>query len=424
MSTTTAQDSKRQDASGAQQPVDAHGTPHQVRRHEVVIVGGGTGGITVAARLTKGLFNRRDVAIIEPSDKHYYQPAWTLVGGGTYDKQATVRSEASVIPRRAKWIQEAVTKFDPEHNRLETADGQIIEYQYLIVAAGIQINWDGVPGLKESIGKGGVCSNYSFDTVSSTWEAIRNFEEGTAIFTAPKGAIKCGGAPQKICYLAEDYFHRNGVRKHCRVVYAAPGAAIFAVAKYRHALERVVSRKGIETMFRHHLVEIKPESKEAVFENVDTSERTILQYDLLHVTPPMSAPKFIADSPLANADGWVDVDKFTLQHVRYRNVFSLGDCSSLPTSKTGAAIRKQAPVLVKNLKAQMAGRPLTEKYNGYTSCPVVTGYGSLILAEFDYDGKPDETFWFDQSRERRAMWWLKKYGLPLLYWHGMLKGRA
>jgi sulfide:quinone oxidoreductase len=424
MSTTTAQDSKRQDASGAQQPADAHGTPHQVRRHEVVIVGGGTGGITVAARLTKGLFNRRDVAIIEPSDKHYYQPAWTLVGGGTYDKQATVRSEASVIPRRAKWIQEAVTKFDPEHNRLETADGQIIEYQYLIVAAGIQINWDGVPGLKESIGKGGVCSNYSFDTVSSTWEAIRNFEEGTAIFTAPKGAIKCGGAPQKICYLAEDYFHRNGVRKHCRVVYAAPGAAIFAVAKYRHALERVVSRKGIETMFRHHLVEIKPESKEAVFENVDTSERTILQYDLLHVTPPMSAPKFIADSPLANADGWVDVDKFTLQHVRYRNVFSLGDCSSLPTSKTGAAIRKQAPVLVKNLKAQMAGRPLTEKYNGYTSCPVVTGYGSLILAEFDYDGKPDETFWFDQSRERRAMWWLKKYGLPLLYWHGMLKGRA
>jgi sulfide:quinone oxidoreductase len=424
MSTTTA-DSTLRDAAGANQAADAHGTPQEVRRHEIVIVGGGTAGITLAARLTKGLFNHRDVAIIEPSDKHYYQPAWTLVGGGTYDKEATVRSEASVIPRRANWIQDAVTSFDPEHNQLQTAGGLTIEYEYLIVAAGIQINWGAVPGLKESVGKGdGVCSNYSFETVSSTWEAIRDFEEGTAIFTSPKGAIKCGGAPQKICYLAEDYFHRKGIRKHCRVIFASPGAAIFGVAKYRSALERVVSRKGIETMFRHHLVEIKPDTKEAVFENVDNSERTTLHYDLLHVTPPMSAPKFIADSPLANADGWVDVDKFTLQHVTYPNVFSLGDCSSLPTSKTGAAVRKQAPVLVKNLKAQMAGRPLTATYNGYTSCPVVTGYGSLILAEFDYDGNPDETFWFDQSRERRAMWWLKKYGLPLLYWHGMLKGRA
>lgn len=401
-----------------------HCSPEGVCHYQIVVVGGGTAGITVAAQLTRGLFNKTDVAIIEPSDKHYYQPAWTLVGAGTFRKAATIRDEASVIPRRATWIRDSVVEFNPEHNQLQTSDGRLIEYDYLIVAAGIQINWDAVPGLKDAVGHGGVCSNYSIDTVDSTWEAIKSFQGGTAIFTSPKGAIKCGGAPQKICYLAEDYFHRQGVRKKARVIFAAPADKIFSVPVYQHALEQIVSRQGIETLFKHHFVEIRPDSKEAVFEHVETLELQTIRYDMLHVTPPMSAPRFISESDLANSSGWVDVDKHTLQHVRYPNVFSLGDCSSLPTSKTGAAVRKQAPVLVKNLKACMRNQPLSASYNGYTSCPVVTGYGSLILCEFDYNLEPDETFWFDQSRERRMMWYLKKYGLPFLYWHIMLKGRG
>ncbi|GAB4140999.1 MAG: FAD/NAD(P)-binding oxidoreductase [Planctomycetaceae bacterium] len=399
-------------------------TQSEVTHHEIVIVGGGTGGISVAARLTKGWFNSSDVAILDPSDKHYYQPAWTLVGGGTFRKEATERDEASVIPRKAKWIQDAVTAFDPEHNRIHTRDGRTIEYNYLIVAAGIQLNWDEIDGLKENIGQHGICSNYSFETVESTWENIRNFQGGTAIFTQPAGAIKCGGAPQKICYLAEDYFRRHGVREKSRVIFAAAGAKIFAVEKYREVLERVVERKGIETMFRHNLVAVRPESREAIFRHMDTGEEVSVHYDMLHVTPPMSAPDFIAKSPLANDEGWVDVDKHTLQHTRFSNVFGIGDCSSLPTSKTGAAIRKQAPVLVKNLKSLMAGRPLTAKYNGYTSCPVVTGYGRMVLAEFDYDKQPAETFPFNQAKERWSMWILKKFLLPVLYWRGMLKGRA
>ncbi len=410
--------------SVSQQPEDAHCSSQGVCRYEVVIVGGGTAGITVASQLTKGLFNKQEVVIIEPSDKHYYRPAWTLVGAGAYEKSATVRNEASIIPPKATWIHDAVTEFNPEHNQLQTANGLVIEYESLVVAAGIELHWDGISGLKESVGKGGVCSNDSIETVDSTWEAIRSFQNGTAIFTISKEAVKCGGAPQQICYLAEDYFHRSGVRQECRVIFASPEAKIFDVPMYQHSLERVISRKGIETMFRHQLIEIKPETKEAVFENIDSQQRTALHYDLLHVTPPMSAPKFIANSPLSDRDGWVDVDRFTLQHVRFPNVFSLGDCSNLPTWKTGAAVRKQTPVLVRNLKSLMSGRPLKAKYNGHTSCPIVTGYGSLILAEFDYDKHPDETFWFDQSRERRIMWWFKKYGLPLLYWHGMLKGRA
>ncbi len=392
--------------------------------HQIVIVGGGTAGITVAARLTRGWFNRREVAVIEPSDKHYYQPLWTLVGAGAARRESTEHTEASVMPRKAKWIRDRVAEFHPEDNYVLTQGGAKISYDWLVVGAGIQIDWQKIKGLKETLGKNGVCSNYSYEYVNSTWENIRMFQGGNAVFTQPSGAIKCGGAPQKIMYLADDYFRKSGVRDKSHITFASAGAGIFSVPKYKTALEQLIERKAIDTRFRHNLIEVRPESHEAVFEQLDTGEQVVLPYDMLHVTPPMSAPDFIANSPLANEGGWVDVDQYTLQHVRYPNIFGLGDCSSLPTSKTGAAIRKQAPVLVRNLKAAINGQPLAARYTGYTSCPVVTGYGKLILAEFDYSGQPAETFPFDQSKERYSMWLLKKYLLPILYWKGMLKGRA
>ena len=392
--------------------------------HQIIIVGGGSAGISVAARLTKGWFNKLDVAVIEPSDKHYYQPQWTLVGGGVVKKEVTEHTEASVMPRRATWIRDGVAEFHPDQNYVVTRGGQTLTYDWLVVAAGIQINWGKIPGLKESVGKNGVCSNYSYGTVDSTWENIRNFRGGNALFTHPSGAVKCGGAPQKIMYLAEDYFRRAGIRDKCNVIFAEAGPSIFAVDRYRKTLEAVVARKRIDCRFRHELIEIRPSAKEAVFKHLDTGETVTLPYDMLHVTPPMSAPAFIANSPLADKEGWVEVDKDTLQHTRFANVFGIGDCSNLPTSKTGAAIRKQAPILVTNLKAAIGGAPLTAKYDGYTSCPLVTGYGSLVLAEFDYDKNPAETFPFDQSKERWSMWFVKRYLLPFFYWHLMLKGRA
>ncbi len=392
--------------------------------HSIVIVGGGAAGITTAARLTRGWFNQRDVAIIEPSDKHYYQPLWTLVGGGLARKEATERSERSVMPRRVTWIQDAACEFFPARNEVRSRDGQTITYDWLIVAAGLQLNWAKIPGLKESVGRDGVCSNYSYATVDSTWEAIRNFRGGNAIFTHPSGAVKCGGAPQKIMYMADDWFRKVGVRDKAQVIFASAMPNLFAVEDYRNTLEQVVARKGIDCRFRHELVEVRSQSKEAVFKQLDTGELTTLPYELLHVTPPMGPPEFIAASPLADAEGWVEVDPQTLRHVRYQNVFALGDCSNLPTSKTAAAIRKQSPALVQNLLAAIKGEPLPAKYAGYTSCPLITGYGKLVLAEFDYNKQPQESFPVDQSRERWSMWLLKRYLLPILYWHGMLKGRA
>ena len=225
-------------------------------------------------------------------------------------------------------------------------------------------------------------------------------------------------------YLAEHYFQKQGVRNKVTVKFGSAKPRIFPVDKYALCLEKIIADRKIETMFEHQLVELRPHAKEAVFRNLAAESEVVQNYDMIHVTPPMSAPSFIASSPLAADDGWVSVDKDNLQHTSYSNVFALGDASNLPTSKTGAAIRKQAPTVAANVVAQVDGKPMPKIYNGYTSCPLVTGYGRLILAEFDYDKQPDETFWFDQSKERWSMYMLKKVGLPILYWSGMLRGRA
>jgi len=208
----------------------------EVQHHPIVIVGGGTAGITVAARLTKGWSNDREVTVIEPSEQHYYQPLWTLVGAGLARREATERPEAWVMPRRANWIKDAVSEFDPANNRVRTAGGQTITYDWLVVAAGLQLNWNKIPGLRDAIGQGGVCSNYSYATVNSTWDAIRNFRGGTALFTNPSGAVKCGGAPQKIMYLADDRFREAGVRSETNIVYASALPNIFPVDRYRRTL--------------------------------------------------------------------------------------------------------------------------------------------------------------------------------------------
>lgn len=386
---------------------------------KITIVGGGTAGLSVAARL-KGF----EVTIIEPSEKHYYQPLWTLVGGGIVPKETTEREEKDYIPPESEWIREKVTEFLPDENAVLTEGGQKIGYDFLVVAAGIQLDWSKVRGLPEALGKDGVCSNYSYQTVDTTWKFIREFKGGHAVFTQPNTPIKCGGAPQKIAYLAEDYFRKTGIRDKAKVTFITATPTIFTSPHYAPTLLKHCEETGIATKFKLNLTEIRAETREAVFTHVETGEESIEKYDLLHVTPPMSAPDFIKQSALANEAGWVDVDKETLQHVKYANIFSLGDSSSLPTSKTGAAIRKQVPVLVENIKNMAAGRSLTAKYDGYTSCPLVTGYDSLIMAEFGYDLKPQESFPFDQNKERYSMYLVKRYVLPQLYWHGMLKGRA
>lgn len=395
--------------------------------HRILIVGGGSAGITMAARLQRA--GQTDIALIEPSDRHYYQPLWTLVGGGCAPAQESERAEAGLIPRGVRWIRDAASEIDPESRKVSTRDGETIGYDFLIVAPGIQLDWDAIHGLSQALGRDGVSSNYRFDLAPRTWDFIKELGRGTAVFTMPAGPLKCPGAPQKIAYLAAHYWQQLGLARDIQIVLVMPTPAMFSVPEFSAVLERVAQRYGIDVRLQHELVSVNPVHREVTIVNRQGGgeETTTLSYDLLHVVPPQSAPDWIKRGPLAAKEptGYVEIDKFTLQHVSWPNVFALGDAGSSPNSKTGAAVRKQAPVVTANLLSVMKNEEPTARYDGYSSCPLTTARNKMLLAEFDYSLTPKPSIpLINTLKERRDMWYLKRYGLPFMYWNLMLKGWA
>jgi sulfide:quinone oxidoreductase len=394
------------------------------RHHTLLIIGGGAAGVSVASNMRRK-DPAMDIAIVEPSEVHYYQPAFTLVGGGEYRFQNTARAEASLIPDGIAWIKDFAESFEPEAQAVTLRSGEKVHYDYLVVCPGLQLDWGKVEGLKETLGQNGVCSNYSPGSVRYTWECIQRFSGGKAVFTQPPMPIKCAGAPQKIMYLAADRWRQRGVSA-AELQFCTATPSMFSVPFFAKALQQVALGYGANLSFNCNLVAIDGPGKTATFEKTGadgSKEQVTLKFDMIHVTPPQSAPEFIKQSPLANAAGWVEVNDNTLQHVKYPNVFGLGDASSLPTSKTAAAIRKQVPVVVKNIQTQMRGATLNPGYDGYTSCPLTTSLHTVMLAEFSYNTVVTPTFPFMDPREGRRIWWLgKKYTLSRLYWDYMLKG--
>ncbi|MHB1509426.1 MAG: NAD(P)/FAD-dependent oxidoreductase [Acidimicrobiales bacterium] len=394
-------------------------------RHRIVIVGGGTAGITVAARLRRA--GEEDVALIEPAALHYYQPLWTLVGAGIVPLETTRRLEATVVPKGVRWLQDAAVELDPDSRTVVTAGGARVGYDVLVLCPGLELAFDLVPGLAEAMASPYVSSNYVAALAPKTAELVRRFRGGEALFCAPGSPIKCPGAPQKATYLSCDHWRRTGVLGRAHVTYATGAGGIFGVPEFAAVLEGVVERYGIGTRFGHELVEVDAGAREATFEttSVERKARETLSYDLLHVAPPQRAPGFVRESELASQTpfGWVPVDRHTLVHTRYPEVFALGDACDAPTSKTGAAIRRQAPVVVANLLATLAGREPLARYDGYAACPFTTARGKMLLAEFDYSLSPHPTIpLIDTQRERYDMWLVKRYGLPAFYWHLMLRG--
>ena len=394
--------------------------------HRIAIIGGGNAGLSVAARLRNA--GQDDVAVIEPQTEHFYQPLWTLVGGGAADRSESVRPQAEVMPQGVAWIKDTVAQIHPDERSLTLASEAEVSYDYLVVSPGLQLDWDRIPGMADAIETANVSSNYRFDLAPKTWKLIKGLRQGTAVFTMPSGPIKCAGAPQKIAYLAADYWRQQGVLDAIRIVLVLPTPAMFGVPVFSKELDKAVERYGIEVRLSSEVTAIDSAAQTVtIMDNAhDTSDE--VDYDLLHVVPPQSAPDWIKNSPVAKADdpnGYVDVDPNTLQHTRWPEIFSLGDAGSTPNSKTGAAIRKQAPVLVDNLLAAMERRPLMTRYEGYASCPITTSRSTMLLAEFDYSMQPATSIPFiDTTHERRDMWYLKRYGLPAMYWNLILKGRA
>ena len=392
--------------------------------YDVVIVGAGSAGIATASSLKKrnsGL----SIALIDPSEDHYYQPGWTMVGGGIFDAKSTHRKTRDLIPSGTDWIQKSVSEFKPDDNTVVTNDGGSIAYKHLVVAPGLKLDWAGVEGLEDTLGKNGVTSNYRYDLAPYTWELVQGLKSGKAIFTQPPMPIKCAGAPQKALYLSADHWFSNSSLDNIDIEFYNSGGVLFGVADYVPALMEYIEKYSAELKFMQTLVKVDGDSKTAWFKDADGNESSS-EFDFLHVCPPQTAPDFIKASPLAGEGGWLDVDPATLQHTKFDNIWGAGDVMNTANAKTMAAARKQAPVTAQNICNAINGSNQRVIYDGYGSCPLTVERGKIVLAEFAYGGKLVPTFpsWLNEgTRPSKLAWFLKASLLPWVYWNAMLKGR-
>ena len=431
---------------------------------KILIIGGGLAGMSTAARLTNTLSNP-DITVLEPAEMATsYQPGQTLVGAGLWEGSAVDYKTDDFVPSGVKLIKEKAVEFDPDNNTVKTSGGKTIKYDFMVIAAGLKLNFAAIEGLgitdtittrqkdnsavRKVIGKNGIASIYFADGAIDTWTQMQKFiadaksgKKVKGVFTHPNTPIKCGGAPKKIMYLTDARLREAGARDNAELNFFPNGSKMFGVAEYHNAIQKQFTKRDMKWNYRHNLIAVDPVAKVATFNRhwkqkgawdedleeygIDMKSKEVkVNYDFLHITPPMVPAEEIAKSPVGSAKGWVPVDKESLQHVKYKNIFALGDIAAVPMGKTGGSARKQYKVVVDNLIAVMEGREGTSKYAGYTVCPLITSIGTVMLAEFNWTKKPTPSFPLDPTQERWIWWLLKVYALKPMTQYGMLSGRA
>ena len=408
---------------------------------KIVIIGGGAAGISMAARL-KSWLDKPDITLIDPSDRQFYQPGFTLIASGVYQPDDVWRKQEDCIPNDIKWIKDSVAAVDPVWNQVTTKNNGKIAYDFLVLTPGIQINWEKVEGITQAtLGQGNAHSIYDFEGAQKTWKAIQEFSKtgGRGIYTDTYTKHKCGGAPKKICLLTEHYTRKQGTRETVDLNFYTASKELYDVPFFTPRLLEIYKERNIPINLNVRVKGVDTAAKQVHFEKIETvGDQKVYtpfveDYDFLHFTPPMSAPDFVREAGLGwtegklAADAWVMVDKETLVHKTYPNIVSLGDVAGIPTSKTSAAIRKQVPIAAKNLISLMEGKEPAEKYDGYAACPIVTDYGHVLLCEFNYKKEAQNSFPFtllDTSKEQWTAWLLKVYFLKPMYFYGMLNGWA
>jgi sulfide:quinone oxidoreductase len=407
---------------------------------KIVIVGGGAAGITLSAYLAD-MLRYDDITIIDPNLDHHYQPGYTLIAGGVFEPAEVVRPTKSLISSDVKWLRDSVTELNPDNNYLLTADHGKVSYDFLVLVPGCQMDFNLVQGVtRKELGQGNVHCIYDYQGAIACRDALRklpDLKEGRLIFSNTYTKIKCGGAPKKICLMAEDYLRQRKLRDRFHITYFANQNELMKPKIFGDRLAKIFAERQVGVEFKHRLVSVDRAAKKAVFEILPQpsgspvpaeakNETVTVDFDFLHFVPPMSAPDFVKNSAVADASspgGWVKVDKETLIHPKYKNIISFGDAAGLPTSKTGAAIRMQAPIAAANLLALIEGKEVAAKYNGYSACPIITEYGKVLMCEFGYDDKLMPTIpWLDPGIERGMWWTLKVHGLKPMYYRGMLNG--
>lgn len=399
----------------------------QVEKAHFVVAGGSIGGLTVAARLLRGVPNAK-VTVIEPRSVHHYQPGYTLVGAGVYKESDVLFDQASLMQDEMRWVKDYVEAFEPERNRVITRGGERIDYDYLIVGLGVETDWNSVDGLADAMQTPYAANLYDLKLSSKYRELAKNFAGGDAVFTFPTGYVKCGGAPQKISFLSEDLWRSQGKRDRVNVHFHTPQTALFpAVPAVNEVVTPMMEGRGLNLHYRQILRAIDVSTRTAIFEEMDGNggSRELRQhYDILHAMPRFRTPAPLRNGPLTaeGIGGQLEVDRHTLQHKRFANVFGVGDCAATGAAKTAATIRKQAPVVVQNLFDAALGRELSGVYDGASGCPLLTRYGRCMMFEFDYEGNLVNEWMYQPTKETRRWWQFKVHGLKRMYRHVMLNG--
>ncbi|WP_346958202.1 FAD/NAD(P)-binding oxidoreductase [uncultured Arthrobacter sp.] len=396
------------------------------QNHDVLIIGGGNAGVSLAARLHR--YGIKDVAVVEPGEQHFYQPLFSHIAGGRAKAAEAVRTQSSVMPPGVEWIRDSAVDVDPAANTVTLASGRRLGFGHLVVCPGLQLDWAGIPGLAEAVHSAAGASHYDFGLAAKSWALLSGLTAGTAVFTMPSGPIKCGGASQKPMYLACDYWRRQGVLQDIRVLMVQPYPTVFGVPGVDEELRRKIAEYGIELRLDSELVAVEAAAQNAVIRDNTTGSTEQLHYDVLNAVPPQSAPDWLKATELpapGDSGGFVDVDPQTLRHTRFPNIWSLGDAAATTNSKSGGALRKQTKVLAKNLVAAREGKPLPEKYDGYSVCPFTVSRSTVVFAEFDDHYRPMPSVpkvptW----KESRASWVVDRDIFPQVYWNLILKGRA
>ncbi len=399
----------------------------KIKNVRFVVAGGSVGGLTVAARLLRAM-PEANVTVIEPNAEHHYQPGYTLVGAGVYTPEEAKWDQKDLMHSSMKWVHDAVAHFEPDRNRVITARGNVVEYDYLVVGLGVQMNPNSVENFHEALESNHVATIYDLDQSIKYNKLMQDFRGGQLVSTYPRGYVKCGGAPQKITWLSEDYWRSAGIRDKVEVDFYTQRHTLFPpVPDVDNAVKPLIEARGIRNHYHHTIKAVDVKGRVAIFEEErpDGSTREVRkQYDLLHLVPGFRTPEPVRQGPLTREGigGQLSVDRETLQHTHYPNIFGIGDGAATGAAKTAATIRKQAPVVVANMIDMALDREPVAKYDGASGCPLLTRYGRCMMFEFDYEGNLVNEWIYNSTRETRMWWHFKVHGLKRLYRHAMLNG--
>ena len=411
----------------------ARAAENKVRtKARIVIAGAGAAGLSTAVQLANRL-EGAEITIIDARTDHYYQPGFTLVAAGLKPSAYTVSATAEYVPSGVKWIAEHVAEFDPVGNKVVTDKGRTVPYDYLVVAAGLRLDYAAIEGMDVGlIGKNGLGSVYAGPSqAAATCQAMSAFADkgGVGVFCRPKTEMKCAGAPIKYTFITDDYLRRRGNRGKSELHYAAHNKVLFSVPIVSEKVRMLYQDRQVKVHYEHVLTAINPATRTASF--ATPTGTTELHYDFINVVPPMRAPEAVRNSPLRwqegpfAADGWMEVDKSNLRHRRFPNVFAVGDVAGVPKGKTAASVKWQVPVAVDHLVAAISGKTSDLIYTGYTSCPMITRLGRAMLVEFDYQDNLVPSFpgIIAPLEELWITWVMKTIALKPTY-IAMLRGKA